>query len=257
MRREMALTFTSACGRQCELHAGADSRIDTFTVQTRGRFRVDEIDALLLAVGLIAHPHGRAALAAEVATFDEAGDNHGWPSYRSAAVAPTDADMALGISWRFTVPYRDTVIAEIENLWRHPRGRRLDVPSPRPEREPINVGETPLLVGETTVVWMHDGTFSASVIEHILKPRTWTEGGIELLSTAEVEVVENVMKALVAGDRSVLVDIGAYDDGTDPYLWTRDYGRFGEVHLFCRQEKLATGERACSRSTTSQGCPNS
>ena len=39
------------------------------------------------------------------------------------------------------------------------------------------------------------------------------------------------MNALVAGDRSVLDDIGAYDNGSDPYLWTHDYGRFGEARF--------------------------
>jgi hypothetical protein len=61
--------------------------------------------------------------------------------------------------------------------------------------------------------------------------RTVVEGGVELLSDAEVELLERVVRALVVGDRSVLDEVGAYGRGCDPYLWTRDYGNHGDVHL--------------------------
>jgi hypothetical protein len=39
------------------------------------------------------------------------------------------------------------------------------------------------------------------------------------------------VRALVDADRAALDAVGAYDHGADPYFWTRDYGRLGDVHL--------------------------
>jgi hypothetical protein len=51
------------------------------------------------------------------------------------------------------------------------------------------------------------------------------------LSDEEALLVERAVRALVEHDRPTLEEMGAYDDGADPYLWTRDYGRWGEVDL--------------------------
>lgn len=51
------------------------------------------------------------------------------------------------------------------------------------------------------------------------------------LTDDEVVLVERAMRALVEHDRPALEQMGAYDDGADPYVWTRDYGRWGEVDL--------------------------
>ena len=231
MRRAISSAFTAAYTRQSELLSDHDSGIDTFTFKTRGRFTADEANALLRSVSEIANPRGRAGEAAGVVECHDAGEYHGWPSYRGAAIAPTDGDAALGISWRFTIPYRDTVISEVDNLWSQLASDPVGLPEPRPEREPITVGETALHVGPSTTTWMTDGVFSSAHLEDILKPRRYSEGGIELLSNAEVELLERVLRALVEGDRSVLDQVGAYDHGSDPYRWTRDYGNFGDVHF--------------------------
>src|SRR5680860_1047888 len=128
MRREISSTFTAAYARQTELLGGHDSAIDTFTFQTRGRFDADETAALLRSVSEIAHPYGRAGDAAGIVKIHDAGENHGWPSYRGAALAPTDGEAALGISWRFTSPYRGTIISEVDNLWAQPASERLVLP---------------------------------------------------------------------------------------------------------------------------------
>lgn len=51
------------------------------------------------------------------------------------------------------------------------------------------------------------------------------------LTDQETVLVERAMRALVEHDRSGLEQMGAYDDGADPYLWTRDYGQWGQVDL--------------------------
>jgi hypothetical protein len=232
MRREIVSTFTQAHARQDDLLGGRDFPIDTFTYHTRGRFTAAEVDVLLRSVDEIAHPYGRAAEAAAAVTFEEAGLNHGWPSYRAAVIAPTDGAVALAISWRFTIPYRDTVISEIENLWRHSVGEPLVVAPPRPEHDSIIVGETALNVGpDLATVWMRDGIFDPGLLDSFLQPRVYTNGGVELLSDAEIDLLQRVMRALVAGDRAVLEEVGAYANGADPYVWTRDYGVLGAVHF--------------------------
>lgn len=227
----MASTFTSAYATQ-EAVIDDRSGIDTLTHQTRGRFSEDETQQLLRSLDPIAHPHGRTAEAARRATFEEAGMHHGWPSYRAFATAPTDGQHALAIGWRFTVPHRETVISEVEIMWPHVLGERLTVPGPRPARESIVEGVTYLLVGpEMTSLPMHDGVLIPEQVERFLKPRVYAEGGVELLSDDEIDLLRRVMVALVDADPTVLNEIGAYDHGADPYLWTRDYGRFGVVHL--------------------------
>lgn len=139
--------------------------------------------------------------------------------------------MTLAISWRFTIPHRNTVISEIENLWAHPVGVPLAVPEPRPEREPLTVGTVALNVGLDCVVFMDDGVFNPAEIDDILKPRAYTEGGPELLTDGEATLVKRLMRALVDGDRDVLDEVGAFVDDRDPYMWTHEYGRFGHVHF--------------------------
>lgn len=244
MREEIASTFTAAYGRQWHLREGHEPPVDTFTYQTRGRFSAGEACSLLEAVSEIVHPFGRAAEVAATATFEDAGLNHGWPSYRAALVAPTDGPIGLAISWRFTIPYRETVIDEIENLWVHKVGEPLIAPAPRPEREPITIGQTALGVGPgMTTMWMHDGVLDDALVARIedsLKPRIFTEGGVELLSDAEIDLLQRVMRALVDRDRAALDEIGAYEHESDPYMWARDYGGPGEqVHFVMPPGALA------------------
>ena len=240
MRSAIASTFTAAYVRQDELLSDRDSPIHTFTHQARGRFSENEVEGLLRSVSAIAHPHGRAADAAGKATFEEAGNNHGWRSYRAVGVAPTDGDVALAILWRFTVPYRDCVVSEIEGMWPHTVGDPLTAPEPRQESEPIVVGDTALHVGpDMSTIWMRDGVFDSAVVEDILKPRVYTEGGVDLLSAGEIDLLKRVVRALVDRDRTVLAEIGPFDGGSDPYLWTRDYGRFGDVHFVMPPGELA------------------
>lgn len=51
------------------------------------------------------------------------------------------------------------------------------------------------------------------------------------LTPEQLRAVCAVTRALVDHDRSVLERIGALKDNTDPYEWTRDYGRWGTVSL--------------------------
>jgi hypothetical protein len=52
------------------------------------------------------------------------------------------------------------------------------------------------------------------------------------LTDEELTAVVRVVQALVDKDADYLQEIGAYEPhGADPYLWTRDYGRWDEVTL--------------------------
>lgn len=55
--------------------------------------------------------------------------------------------------------------------------------------------------------------------------------GLRGLTRGELAAVERLVRALVAGDVRWLESVGAYDGGADPYRWTRDYGRWGQVDL--------------------------
>jgi hypothetical protein len=55
--------------------------------------------------------------------------------------------------------------------------------------------------------------------------------GLRALTASELEAVAGVVHALVANDVGLLRSVGAYDGGADPYLWTRDYGDWGDVEL--------------------------
>lgn len=55
--------------------------------------------------------------------------------------------------------------------------------------------------------------------------------GLQELTTAELAAVEAIVRALVAGDVEALRAAGGFDDGADPWLWTRDYGDHGRVEL--------------------------
>lgn len=231
MRSALRLTLSSPHSFQEALLADRGPRHDSLTWQTRGRFTGDEVAGLLRSVSPIAHPHGATDGIVAAVTFLPAGVNHGWPSYRAAATAPTDGDVALGISWRLTVPHRDTVISEVDNVWAHPVDDPLTLPEPRPEREPITEGMVGVILPSGGSVPMYDGVVPARHLEDSLAPRVYTEGGPALLSDAESDYLVQVVRALVHGDRDVLEDIGAYAHGNDPYRWTRDYGHRGEVHF--------------------------
>ena len=60
------------------------------------------------------------------------------------------------------------------------------------------------------------------------------------LSAAELAAVERAVRALVDHDRPALEAMGAFDDGADIYLWTRDYGRWGTVDLLMPPGEPAT-----------------
>lgn len=231
MRHEITSSFVAARGLQYRLNVEGDNLIDNLTFESRGRFTEDEVHALIRSVSAMAAVYARVVDAAAAVEFQDAGINHGWPSYRASGLTPTDGTIVLAISWRFTIPYRDTVISEIENLWAHTLGEPLAVPPPRAEQEPLNVGDAALQVGPDTSILMQDGVFDAAQLEDILKPRVYTEGGAELLSAGEVDALKRVMRALVEKDHIVLDEIGAYANGSDPYFWTNDYGRFGKVHF--------------------------
>lgn len=89
------------------------------------------------------------------------------------------------------------------------------------------------------ILSMHDGAFDTSAIDHFLKPRAYSEGGVELLTGAKVDLLKRVMRALVEGDRSVLDEIGAYDNGSDPYVLTRNYSDLGDVHFLTPPGEVA------------------
>ena len=54
---------------------------------------------------------------------------------------------------------------------------------------------------------------------------------LEELDEAELQAVVALVQALVTRDVEALTQAGAYDGGADPYVWTRGYGKWGEVHL--------------------------
>jgi hypothetical protein len=51
------------------------------------------------------------------------------------------------------------------------------------------------------------------------------------LTPNQLEAVSEVTRALVEHDHPVLERIGAFKDETDPYEWTRNYGRWEIVHF--------------------------
>lgn len=56
--------------------------------------------------------------------------------------------------------------------------------------------------------------------------------GLESLTEPELTAVVALVVALVEQDRPTLDAAGAYDwPNADPYTWTRDYGRWGQVDL--------------------------
>lgn len=224
-------TLTAAYSVQSQHRDGTEG-VDTLTHHTRERFTEEEVAALLGSVSEVAHPHGRTQDVASGVVLHDGGLNHGWPSYRAVAAAPTDGDVAVGISWRFTAPYRSTVFPEVDNLWAHPVGTPLELPEPRPECSPITVGETYLWVTPSMRTPVTDGRLPrAARLDEWLAPKLYTEGGMELLSPAEKAFLEQVLRALVDQDRTFLEGLGAYDNDGDPYLWVRNYGHLGEVHL--------------------------
>ena len=51
------------------------------------------------------------------------------------------------------------------------------------------------------------------------------------LTELEVQLATRALQALVDHDRASLEAMGAFADGADPYLCTRDHGSWGQVHL--------------------------
>ena len=52
------------------------------------------------------------------------------------------------------------------------------------------------------------------------------------LTSAELDAVRDAVSAVVLADHDRLVAMDAFVGGSDPYLWTRDYGALGrQVHL--------------------------
>ena len=212
------------------LLAGRGYLHDSLTWQTRGRFTGDEVAALLRSLSPIAHPHSRTEATVAALTFHPAGLNHGWPSYRAATTAPTDGHLALGISWCLTIPHRETVISEIDNL--RPTRRRPDPVAPtspgtRTNHRRNGWRDTAYRRQRPHAQWPRSYPLPGGRS----RPRVYTEGGPELLSKAETDFLKQVMQALVAADHDVLEMIGAYKNGGDPYMWTHDYGQLGQVHF--------------------------
>jgi hypothetical protein len=57
------------------------------------------------------------------------------------------------------------------------------------------------------------------------------EGGAADLPEDELRAVVAAVKAVAAEDVAALTEMGAYHGGGDPYLWTKNYGRWDQVHL--------------------------
>ena len=55
--------------------------------------------------------------------------------------------------------------------------------------------------------------------------------GLESLADQERQAVVALVAALVDEDFDALAAAGAYESGSDPYIWTNEYGRWGSVHL--------------------------
>jgi hypothetical protein len=51
------------------------------------------------------------------------------------------------------------------------------------------------------------------------------------LTQAELAAIRDAVLALVEHDHVRLLDMGAFNRGADPYMWTKDYGPWPEVHL--------------------------
>jgi hypothetical protein len=72
--------------------------------------------------------------------------------------------------------------------------------------------------------------------------------GLEELAADELAAVERTVRALVAHDVAWLEAIGAYDGQSDPYVWTRDYGRWDHVDLAVPPGQPASWEGSVIRS---------
>jgi hypothetical protein len=55
--------------------------------------------------------------------------------------------------------------------------------------------------------------------------------GVESLSDDELAALVRFVRALVDHDEAVLRESGAYDDGGDPYMWTRNWRLWDHVDL--------------------------
>jgi hypothetical protein len=55
--------------------------------------------------------------------------------------------------------------------------------------------------------------------------------GVEALSDGELAALVGFVRALIDHDEAVLREAGAYDDGGDPYMFTRDWRLWDHVDL--------------------------
>ena len=71
--------------------------------------------------------------------------------------------------------------------------------------------------------------------------------GVESLSDEELAVLVRFVRALVDHDEAVLRNSGAYDDGGDPYMFTRDWPLWDHVDLIMPPGEPRTWEMGVYR----------
>jgi hypothetical protein len=72
-------------------------------------------------------------------------------------------------------------------------------------------------------------------------------GAVESLSDDELAALVRFVRALVDHDESVLRESGAYDDGGDPYMFTRHWRRWDHVDLIMPPGEPKTWEMGVFR----------
>ena len=75
--------------------------------------------------------------------------------------------------------------------------------------------------------------------------------GVESLSDDELEAVVRFVQALVDHDESVLRESGAYDDGGDPFIFTRNWRLWDHVDLIMPPGEPRTWEMGVFRDGSS------
>jgi hypothetical protein len=71
--------------------------------------------------------------------------------------------------------------------------------------------------------------------------------GVESLSDEELAVLVRFVRALIDHDEDVLRNAGAYDDGGDPYMFTRDWRLWDQVDLVMRPGEPRTWQMGVYR----------